>query len=352
MSENEEIFQEYMEENGGLSNWFKRPKSWLIIFSILAAIVLLIVFYYGTIKGGMSPQEVENSIQVVWQDTKWVQKEKTPYDIKIVPAIAFKIKNTGQRALDYVSFEGVFEFEETGKVHTDGAAHAFSDKSLEPGEESGEIFIRAFYGYSARTLDSFVSNKDYWKPMRVKLFARTRGSGPVRIGDYYPVKQVIEGYTPQPQAVGGELTDPKAKESFEKFGKAIQLLNTSSIWEFKLRTRTKIVIVPTFTFHVKNVGQEALKGIIFKGEFLFTDTGEKLGEGLDMSLKKALPPGDTTGDITLKADLGYEATSSGDFVINTETWRSVEIKVFAKQKDYTYIHLGTYPIRRKIEGVE
>lgn len=347
MSENEKIFDDYMHEKKGFSHFIKRPKSWLVLFTIVLAVLLAALFYKSVIMETMGPKEVADSIQVVQYDTKWVEKESTANEVKVVPAITFKIKNTGQRPLEYVNLEGVFEIEETGKVLSDGAAQAFGDKPLLPGETSSDIFIKAFFGYSGRTKAGILENKE-WKQIRVKLFARTKGSPPVAIGEIYSIKREIEGLTPTAQT---EINEAAGK-SFEKIGKTLRIVTQDSIWVDRLRSAEKSIIVPSITFQVKNVGNEPMKDVIFKGEFIFQDNNEKLSEGVVEALKEPLAPGETSGDISLRSELGYEATSKAAFVKNPQNWRKVDVKIYAKQKDLEYVLLATYSIRQEVEGVK
>ncbi len=339
MSENETIFKEYLKEKKGFSDFFKQPKSWVILVCVLAGIILLVLFYKSTVLDIMSKEEVSRSIEVVEHDSTWVVKESTPYDVKIVPSITFKIKNTGKRPLQYVSLEGRFEYEDTGKLFNDGAAHACKEPLL-PGEVSDEISIKAFFGYSGRSKGHIINNKE-WRKIRVKLFARTKGSGPTRIGDIYPIKQEIKGFS-------GTIDE----RSFEKIGKTLQMVTVDSIWVDRIRSAKKSIIVPTITFQVKNVGDEPIGDVIFKGEFSFEDNKEKLSDGVTRALEKELAPGETSKDITIKSELGYEATSKAAFIKNPQSWRRVEVKVFAKQKGLAYVLLGTYPIRQDIKGVK
>jgi hypothetical protein len=339
MSEDEPIFKEYLKEKKSFSDFLKQPKTWLIFFCVLAGIVLVVLFYKSTVLDIMSKEEVSRSIEVLEHDTVWVVKESTPYDVKIVPSITFKIKNIGKRPLQYVSLEGRFEYEETGKLFNDGAAHACKEPLL-PGEVSKKIFIKAFFGYSGRSKGHIINNKE-WKKIRVKLFARTKGSGPACIGDSYPIKKEIKGFS-------GTIDE----ESFEKIGKTLQLAAVDSIWVDRIRSSKKSIIVPTITFRAKNVGDEPIRDVIFKGEFSFEDNKEKLSDGVTMALENELAPGETSEDITIKSELGYEATSKAAFVKNPQNWRRVEVEVFAKQKDLAYVLLGTYPIRQEIKGVK
>ncbi len=300
----------------------------------------------------MTPEEVTKSIEVVWQDTIWLDKDVTPNEVKVVPSIRFKIKNVGPKTLEYVNFEGVFRIEETDKELGSGGALKFKD-GLEPGEESGEVFIKSNFGYAGSSKAAIMKNKE-WKQVRVTLYARTKGSGPAVIGDIYRVKKVIDGLEETSDAaVEGEKTELQ-KASFEKIGKALQIFDQDSVWVEKSRVlkSKKVTIVPSITFRVKNVGPEPMKDVIFKGEFLFEDNGETLSEGTATGLKKALAPGEIGMDISIQSDLGYDATSKAAFVRNPQDWRRVKVKIFAKQLDYEYVLLGVYPIQQKVEGIK
>jgi hypothetical protein len=240
---------------------------------------------------------------------------------------------------------------ESGIVHSDGVNQAFKEP-LKPGEVSGEIFIKAFYGYSAKSKDSFMKNINEWEKMNVKLFASTKGSGHAEIGDIYPIKQRIEGIPDTSITKGEEEQEILDKKSFEKVGKALQIAGHDSIWIDRFKSANKCTIVPSIVIQVKNIGNEPMKDVFFKGEFIFQDNGEKLSEVVVKTLEKALPQGETSKDISIKADLGYVATSKAEFIKNNQTWRGVEVKIYAKQKDYNYVLLGTYPIRQEIEGVK
>ncbi|MCP5106399.1 MAG: hypothetical protein GY950_23640, partial [bacterium] len=201
----------------------------------------------------MGAEEVSGAIDVVWQDTGWVTKKVTPYEVTVVPTVTFKIKNTGKRPLEYVNFEGIFRIEETGNELGSGGALAFKEP-LEPGVVSDEIVLKSNFGYTGRTKELILNNPE-WKQIQVKIFARTKGSPAVAIGDPYPIKKMIE------RSAGGALETPAAEkeaslnaESFEKIGKTLQIVEFDSVWMDRLRSAHKAIIVPSVTFYVKNVG--------------------------------------------------------------------------------------------------
>ena len=83
-----------------------------------------LVFYKTVIQDTMTDKEVAESIQIVWHDSIWVDKKVRPDEATIVPAFTFKIKNTGRRPLQYVGFNCIFIFEDSGENLTDGYVEA------------------------------------------------------------------------------------------------------------------------------------------------------------------------------------------------------------------------------------
>jgi len=187
MSENNGLFQEVMEKRP----FYRNGKFWASIALVAVGIALLLLFYKTVIEDTMTEQEVAESVQSVWQDSIWVDKLDRPDEATIVPSFSFKIKNTGTRPLQYVGFNCIFLFEESGENLTDGYVEAVKTP-LAPGEVSEEIFVKGFYGYRATSKAAFIKNLANWKPVKVKVYAKSKNSGQVLIG-IYPIQKKIEG---------------------------------------------------------------------------------------------------------------------------------------------------------------
>ncbi len=345
MEENNEIFEGYLEKHS-LKERIKQPKFWTTLFIIGIGIFLLIQLIQMQ-KGSMSTDELQKSIEIVWQDSNWVNKEITPYEVKVVPAITFKVKNIGKRAIKNVKFVGVFIYAETEDQMGDGVTPLLK-KPLKPGETSDEIFIKSLYGYSASSKEAFLKNRDEWKDIRVKLFARTNAGFAV-LG-IFPIKKEIEGIKEDYISTREAVDSEKAKMT-EELGNSVQVISQKTYWVDKKSTAQKAVIVPTIVFQVKNVGPNPLHHIIFKGTFLFEDSGKLLSEGIKTAIADPLSPGKTSDGITLSAEFGFTASSKAAFVKNMQNWQRIKVKLFAKTKLSGYTLLGTYPVSREIEGV-
>lgn len=187
MSENNELFKEITEK----VPFYKGAKFWASVLLCVVAIVLVVVFYKTVIQDTMTDKEVAESIQIVWHDSIWVDKKVRPDEATIVPSFTFKIKNTGRRPLQYVGFNCIFIFEETGENLTDGYVEAVK-KPLPPGQVSDEIFVKGFFGYRATSKPAFIKNMANWKNVKVKIYAKSKNSGQVLLG-VFPIQKKIEG---------------------------------------------------------------------------------------------------------------------------------------------------------------
>ncbi len=348
----DKIFEEYLEKKPDGISWFpKKGKSWIIIISIVVAVILIAIFFKN-LSDSMSSQEVKDSVAIAWYETLWVNKEVTPQGVTIVPAIKVKIKNVGKRSLKYMDIEAVFEFVESGTVHSDGMARVFSREALMPGETSEEIPVKSLYGYSASSPAAFMQNKQEWKAMQAKLFIRARGSGLVRIGEIYPVKQVIEGFN-ETVPTGEQMPLDYQDEATRELAHSIRIVEQDSLWVDKIASAKPVIIVPSITVEIKNVGEKPLQYLYLKGVFKYGDTGEIMSEGITAALKDPLAPGAASEPIVIKSDFGYSASSKEAFFQGTEQrWKLLKVELYAKSKESQYALLGIFPIKQKIQGLK
>jgi len=187
MDKNNDLFEEITQK----VEFYKQPKFWASLITIVIGLILILVFYKTVIKETMSDQEVAKSIQIVWHDSFWVDKKSKPDEAIIVPSFSFKIKNTGSRPLQYVNFNCIFIFEESGENLTDGYVTAVKEPLL-PGQISEEIYVKGFFGYTASSKPAFVKNMANWKNIKVKIYGKTKNSGQVLLG-IFPISKKIAG---------------------------------------------------------------------------------------------------------------------------------------------------------------
>ena len=187
MDEKNVLFKEITQK----TPFYKQPKFWASAITIVIGIILIAVFYKTVIRETMSEEEVAKSIQIVWHDSIWVDKKGKPDEAIIVPSFTFKIKNTGSRPLQYVGFNCIFAFADSGENLTDGYVTAIKEP-LPPGQTSGEIFVKGIYGYTASSKPAFIKNMANWKDIKVKIYGKTKNSGQVLLG-IFPIEKKIAG---------------------------------------------------------------------------------------------------------------------------------------------------------------
>jgi len=133
----------------------------------------------------ISSDELKKSIELVDIETKWVSKYYQPWPPRLIliPVISFRIKNLGSAPLKQVNFNAIFKFKGDPENLGDNFLAAVRGKPVLPGETSEIITLKSNFGVEGKNLDSFKDNVQ-WKPVEVRLFARSKGSQFVLIGEH------------------------------------------------------------------------------------------------------------------------------------------------------------------------
>jgi hypothetical protein len=337
---NNDVFEQYLKPKSSLKERLKQPKFWTILVVVLAGIFLAVQYYLINVKS-LSSQELKDSIEIVWSESKWVNKEVSPYGVTIVPSFTFKIKNKGPKSMQYVKFIGIFSFEDSGQQFSDGFIITFK-KPLEPGETSEEIFLKAFNGYKASSKESFFENREGWKKIKMKLFAGT-SARPVELG-IFPISQQIEGIDEK------KIEKIEADESEKRFNteglqKAVQIRWSDSFWVYKPYSPKEIVIVPSIKIKVKNLGDSPLRHVSFKGIFEVENTGKVFSQGMVIALNEPLNSGMVSDVIHIKSEYGYTVPSIEALEKNKTMMENIIVRVFAKVKESDDVLLGVFPVK-------
>jgi hypothetical protein len=134
--------------------------------------------------------------------------------------------------------------------------------------------------------------------------------------------------------------------------KSIQVVWHDSLWVDKKGKPDEAIIVPSFTFKIKNTGSRPLQHVNFNCIFIFADSGENLTDGYVTAIKDPLPPGQTSEEIFVKGFFGYSASSKPAFVKNMANWKEIKVKIYGKTKNSGQVLLGIFPIEKKIAGIQ
>ena len=311
MEEKKDFFKDYVKEKKSFSERIKEPKFWTVLV-VAAAGIFLAIQYIVSSSQSLSVEELKASFEIVSIDSIWVNKEVTPYGVTIVPSITLRVKNIGEKSLRHVKFVGIFSFAENGEQMSDGFTPVFRTP-LQPGETSEEILVRAFNGYKAKSKASFVNNKTVWKKINVKIFARTN-AGFAELG-VFPVKQEIEGLdmTALPSTGPG---DAETRHVDDVLQKSVLVVWNQANWIYKQASMREIIIVPSVTIKVKNVGTSPIHHVSFSGKFEITSSDKLFSQGVTMALKDPLSPQMTSEEIQIQAEYGYTVSSMDELEKN------------------------------------
>ncbi len=328
-------------------NFYKKPKFWIYALMVVVAVVLVsqLVRYQ---RESVSGDELGRSLKLLSTETRWVNKDVTPYKVKIVPSVTFSVRNRGKKSIRNLKFVGVFLFADSGEQMSDGVTPLMR-RPLEPGETSEKITIKALFGYSASSKAAFLKNQSRWKKVNVRILAQTN-AGFAKLG-VVPVRQVIEGLEGDISSDGNNAETDVRMQKALKLGGSLQVMEAKSRWEDKKVTKHQAIIVPVFRFQLKNTGKTPLHHLILKGVFEFEQDGRQLTVGQTKALGDPLGPGSVSEEIAIRGEFGYAASSKAAFVHNRNKWKRVKVRVFARSRDSDDALLGIFPISRDIEGV-
>jgi hypothetical protein len=140
----------------------------------------------------------------------------------------------------------------------------------------------------------------------------------------------------------------------EKLKASIEIVDVTSKWVSKTYQPwpPKLILVPTISFRVKNIGDEPMNYLNFNGIFKFQGEVENVGDNFLAAIRKdPVRPGETSPVITLKSNYGVEGTSLASFKDNPQ-WRPMICKLFVQSKGSPHVLLGEYNISREIDFKE
>ncbi len=317
----------------------KGPAKWILRILLLLLISAAVLAIVSAIKGQVGAEDIEKGLQIVDVDSEWVDKKsEEPGKITIVPSIRFRVKNVGNKPLAALKFIGIFEFIEDSEEIGDGNLPHL-DEPLQPGEISSLLTITSRYGYSASSKEAFASNAAEWKPVHVRLLAR-KNAAPGKLGTYEISRKITgldsEASTPSPENTGIVARSVRIEEQ-----------------QFKWMRREvggRHVIYPFARIRLRNIGEETLPGLIFRGEFLFEDGSQQMNADYP-TLKAGLAVDALSDELLIRSEYGLEANDLQAFYANRYHWQTVKIKIYCKTVKDPFFLLGSYETVKEIEGV-
>ncbi|UCC38859.1 MAG: hypothetical protein JSV96_13705 [Candidatus Aminicenantes bacterium] len=174
-------------------------KRWMpLAIVIIATILLFFILQRAGLMKTISPEELKASIELTDIETKWVKKIYMPWpqQLTLVPAISFRVKNLTDKPLRYINFNAVFKLKDDYENLGDSFLSAIRGEPIMPGELSEVILLKSNYGVEGKSLNSF-KNNPHWRMSFVRLFAQSKGSQHVLLGEW-DISKKIDFKEPEP----------------------------------------------------------------------------------------------------------------------------------------------------------
>jgi hypothetical protein len=102
------------------------------------------------------------------------------------------VQNNGETVLKNIYFKGEFEFIDSGQLLSEVASLELQN-GLAKDVLSDEILIKSDWGYNADSKADFIKQKNDWRQVQVKLYAKEKDAPHYVLLGTYPIAQVIEG---------------------------------------------------------------------------------------------------------------------------------------------------------------
>lgn len=162
--------------------------SWALALGVVVLAAIAAVAQTGCGSGEPSADKVLQVTDVV---TGFLDDGIRGGENKLVPLISYKVKNGGNAAVSYVSFNAVFKViddpEELGAALLKG----IDGNGLAPGQTAGPFIARSQLGYTSPAPRTQMLQHSQFKDVQVELFSKHRSGGWIKIGQYKIQRQVI-----------------------------------------------------------------------------------------------------------------------------------------------------------------
>ena len=161
----------------------------------LALLVAALLFAAGCARSA----SVEEAIEVYDVKTGYDDGGRESGQNRLLPTVAFKVRNKAARLVHTVQFNAVFRVigdpEELGAQLVLGIDY----NGLAPGLTSGPYTMRSMFGYSGEQARTEMFQHDSFKDVQVELFAKQGGNQWVKLTEQVVERQLL-AIAPAPAA--------------------------------------------------------------------------------------------------------------------------------------------------------
>lgn len=140
--------------------------------------------------------DLTTGLQVEGVSTGWYEAAANENQIKLVPAVSFKLKNVSGQKLSTLQVNAVFrridQLNEWGSGFLTAAGSG--PNGLPPGEATDQLFVQSQLGYTGSESRFDMLKNSHFVDVKVQVFAKYGSTQWVPVGEYPIARQLIERY--------------------------------------------------------------------------------------------------------------------------------------------------------------
>ncbi len=108
-------------------------------------------------------------------------------------------------------------------------------------------------------------------------------------------------------------------------------------------------IVPSVTFHLRNVSDESISNVQINAVFRRQDEAESWGDRLIRGVgSEGLEAGATGGTLVVRNERGYTGTEPRAQMLKNSAFVDAKVDLFARHGSRTWMKIGEFPIERQL----
>ncbi len=132
------------------------------------------------------------ALQLEAVTTGWMDAGSSGGTNKLVPAVAFKVKNASDRTLAPVQVNAIFRRVDSPEEWSNAMITAAGSAGLPPAGRSGQLVIKAEIGYTGTDSQWDMLQNSHFVDAKVDLFARYGSQQWAPIGAYSIARVIVE----------------------------------------------------------------------------------------------------------------------------------------------------------------
>jgi len=136
--------------------------------------------------------DLTHGLQVESVSTGWYEAVATDTQIKLVPAVSFKLKNVSDQKLGVLQVNAVFKRIDEDHEWASGFMTAAGSDGLSPGAATKTLFVTSPLGYTGTESRFDMLKNSHFVDAKVQVFAKYASTKWVPVGEYPIARQLID----------------------------------------------------------------------------------------------------------------------------------------------------------------